>query len=90
VNRAAQVDLSGGGGTDLGAGIRAAGELRPRPSVLVVLTDGDTEWPSHAPAGSRVIIGLLGRFSPDVRPPPPWARVIVVRRDATKTRVGTE
>ena len=40
VTRASQVLLAGGGGTDMGAGLAAAAALRPRPSVVIVLTDG--------------------------------------------------
>ena len=47
VSSARQVELIGGGGTDMGAGIGAAAALRPRPAVTVVLTDGYTPWPSR-------------------------------------------
>ncbi|HUN32593.1 MAG TPA: VWA-like domain-containing protein [Trebonia sp.] len=60
VSSARQVTLTGGGGTDMGAGIAAAAALRPRPAVTVVLTDGYTPWPAQAPKGMRVIAGLLG------------------------------
>ena len=42
ITSARQVELVGGGGTDMGAGIAAAAALRPRPAVTVVLTDGYT------------------------------------------------
>ncbi len=45
VSRASQVELLGGGGTDMGEGITQALALRPRPSIVVVLTDGFTPWP---------------------------------------------
>ncbi|MGH3305853.1 MAG: VWA-like domain-containing protein [Streptosporangiaceae bacterium] len=48
----AQVDLVGGGGTDMGTGIAAASVLRPRPAIIVVLTDGFTPWPDEPPRGS--------------------------------------
>ncbi len=82
VSRAAQVDLAGGGGTDMGSGIYAAADLRPRPSVVIVLTDGFTPWPSEPPPGVRVIVGLLseGRF-PHRWEPPGWARTIVIEDD---------
>lgn len=56
---AEQVTLAGGGGTDMGIGIKAADELRPRPDLIIVLTDGYTPWPQDAPA-SKVVIGILG------------------------------
>lgn len=87
VSRASQVELVGGGGTDMGEGIRAAAALRPRPSVIVVLTDGFTPWPAAPPKGSRVVVGLLaqapvgdpaaGRF-----PTPSWARTVVIEPDS--------
>ena len=51
VSSARQVQLVGGGGTNMGAGIEAAAALRPRPAVTVVLTDGYTPWPSGAAQG---------------------------------------
>jgi predicted metal-dependent peptidase len=77
--RAAQVVLDGGGGTDIGRGIEAAGDLRPRPSVTIVLTDGFTPWPEHPPKGMRVIVGLLAQgFGADEWQPPPWARTVLI------------
>jgi len=75
VSSARQVELVGGGGTDMGAGIAAAAALRPRPAVIVVLTDGYTPWPDGAPRGSKVVVGLLGDEAPDA---PDWARAIRV------------
>lgn len=70
-----QVQLVGGGGTDMGAGIAAASALRPRPAVIVVLTDGYTPWPDTPPRGSKVVVGLLGHDAPEA---PAWARAIRV------------
>jgi predicted metal-dependent peptidase len=78
VTSARQVQLIGGGGTDMGAGIAAAVALRPRPAVTVVLTDGYTPWPGRAPKGTRVVVGLLGAGAPDA---PPWARAVRVEPD---------
>ncbi|MEZ5262124.1 MAG: VWA-like domain-containing protein [Acidimicrobiales bacterium] len=70
---AGQVELLGGGGTDMGAGITAALARRPRPDIIVVLTDGETPWPSSAPRGVRVVVGLLGERAPAA---PRWARSV--------------
>jgi len=78
VNSARQVQLTGGGGTDMGTGIAAAVALRPRPAITVVLTDGYTPWPAAAPKGTRVVIGLLGPRAPDA---PAWARAVRVDPD---------
>jgi predicted metal-dependent peptidase len=80
VASARQVTLVGGGGTDMGAGIEAAVRLRPRPSVVVVLTDGMTPWPAQGPKGVQVVVALIG--SPlqaragRVWEGPGWARVV--------------
>lgn len=71
VSSVRQVQLFGGGGTNMGAGIDAAAALRPRPSVIVVLTDGFTPWPAEGPKGPRVVVGQVGLGH---WPPPSWAR----------------
>ncbi len=78
VNSARQVQLIGGGGTDMGAGIAAAAALRPRPAVTVVLTDGYTPWPAEPPKGMRIVVGLIGPQAPAA---PPWARAVRVEPD---------
>ncbi len=59
-------------------GLEAAGLLRPRPAVTVVLTDGHMPWPSAPPGGMRVVVGLLGPRAPDA---PAWARAVRVEPD---------
>jgi predicted metal-dependent peptidase len=81
-SRASQVTLAGGGGTDMGAGIAAAAELRPRPGVVVVLTDGYTPWPERPPQGVTVIVGLLQQPGLPETPVPSWARCIRISDDA--------
>jgi hypothetical protein len=83
VARADAVRLVGGGGTDMGAGIAAACGLRPRPSVVIVLTDGYTPWPERPPAGVRVIVGMLAEGgSPPAWSVPAWARTVVIEEPA--------
>jgi predicted metal-dependent peptidase len=69
---AREIRLVGGGGTDLRAGLAAAGALRPRADLVVVLTDGLTDWPEVPPRGCSVVVGVLdsGRRAPD------WARTV--------------
>lgn len=38
--------VSGGGGTDMRIGIRAALKSKPKPDVIILLTDGDTDYPT--------------------------------------------
>jgi predicted metal-dependent peptidase len=80
VSRATQVELAGGGGTDMGAGITAAAALRPRPSVIIVLTDGFTPWPTAAPRSTKVVVGILGQSMAPIGHfgVPPWARCVEI------------
>ncbi|CAN5850849.1 VWA-like domain-containing protein [soil metagenome] len=82
VTNVSQVELVGGGGTDMGAGIEAVARLRPRPSVLVILTDGMTPWPAEAPKAMVVVVGLIGAEDGSrggqVWAAPAWARVVHV------------
>jgi predicted metal-dependent peptidase len=75
VRRSQDVVLIGGGDTDMGAGLAAAVDHRPRPQIVVVLTDGWSPWPDEAPPRVTTIVGLL----PDIGEPPAppaWARTI--------------
>lgn len=78
VMAARDVTLLGGGGTDMGAGLAAAAELRPRPDLVIVLTDGQTPWPPAPPRGIEVVVGLLGSWGAA----PSWARSIVIESAA--------
>ena len=65
----------------MGQGIAAASALRPRPAVIIVLTDGYTPWPAEPPPGSRVIVGLLvegGGPGITELAGPDWARTILI------------
>jgi predicted metal-dependent peptidase len=68
------IRLEGGGGTDMGAGLDAAAALRPRPNLIIVLTDGYTPWGGAPPAGIRVVVGLMERGGKT----PDWAETVVV------------
>jgi predicted metal-dependent peptidase len=74
IMRARDVELLGGGGTDMGAGLATAAALRPRPDLIVVLTDGHTPWPPQPPRGIRVIVGLMDPSGCV----PEWARAIAI------------
>ncbi|ANS63466.1 hypothetical protein SLINC_1242 [Streptomyces lincolnensis] len=82
------IPLMGGGGTDLRTGFAKALRARPRPDVVVVLTDGQTPWPESRPP-CRTVVGLFPRGlasgaydenDPDYVPdaPPEWARVVEI------------
>ena len=72
VTKAEQVQLGGGGGTDMRVGIAAARAVPDPPQIIVVLTDGHTPWPSE-PTGCRLIAGLVG---PAPTLPPSWIEAI--------------
>jgi len=66
--------LYGGGGTDMGIGIKEAVKLRPQPNLIVVFTDGLTGWPSENP-GVPVVIVLV---TDNAISTPEWAKTITV------------
>ncbi len=72
--------LHGGGGTDMGVGIAAAGLLRPTPKIIVVFTDGYTGWPDGLPKGVETMIVCL-TASECLETTPPWAKKILIERD---------
>jgi len=75
VFRPEQVQLAGGGGTDMGAGLEAAAKLRPSPQVAVVVTDGYTPWPDRPPRGMKVVVALTGDGEV-----PEWAKAIKLKK----------
>jgi predicted metal-dependent peptidase len=64
--------LAGGGGTDLRPGLVAAVSGRPRPDVVIALTDGYTPWPDH-PLPVPLVAALIGRYGDPLPETPPWA-----------------
>lgn len=71
-----RVTLTGGGGTDMRVGIDAALALRPRPSAVIVLTDGYTPWPTN-PTPVPLVIAVVGEArAMDIAPD--WAVVVHV------------
>lgn len=69
--------LEGGGGTDMGVGIEKALE-KPKPDLVVVLTDGLTPWPPEPPP-CKVIIGLLVDVDTETPKTPTWAKTVLIR-----------
>jgi predicted metal-dependent peptidase len=69
-----------GQGTDMGAGLAAAANVRPKPHLVVVLTDGETNWPPVKPVhGCGVVVVVFGRGAREqAERVPSWARTVVV------------
>ncbi len=77
LRRAAELELLGGGGTDLRPALEVLRTHRIKPTTLVVLTDGFTPWPDRPPAGRTVIAVLLSRRDGQVPDDPPtWVETI--------------
>lgn len=74
VRQLGNVELAGGGGTDMRAGLDAAGALKPRPDLVIVMTDGFTPWPAEAPKHQRVVVGLLD----EAGQVPDWADHVLI------------
>jgi len=74
-------EVTGRGGTDMATGIEAALELKPRPDLVIVVSDGYTPWPVEAHRVPLVIC-LVGAAAERVREhTPDWATTVVVERD---------
>jgi len=75
VRRVEDVQLVGGGGTDMRVGIAAAEASRPQPDVVVIFTDGYTPWPEQ-PTRARLIVALIGGQAAETAPS--WATTVRV------------
>lgn len=68
-----QVDLLGGGGTDMRVLIEAAEKERPAPDAIIVVTDGFTPWPDSK--GLCPVVAVVTRAE-SVAGVPSWIRTI--------------
>ena len=73
VFKASDIQLHGGGGTDIGAGIRKAEELKPKIDLLIIITDCYTPWPKNPPPMDVVIVRV------EQGEPPPWGKTITIK-----------
>jgi predicted metal-dependent peptidase len=65
--KAAQVELYGGGGTDIGVGLRSFIDRKTMPiDLLVIVTDCQTPWPPDVPPFPVITVRVGGGE------PPPW------------------
>lgn len=79
VFKATDVKLMGGGGTDMSLGLYAAEKVRPKPHVIILVTDGETPYPER-PLSVPVIVALTGRSAEGAVPG--WAKKVIVEPDA--------
>jgi predicted metal-dependent peptidase len=77
VRRATDIQLVGGGGTDMRVGIAAAGELKPPADLIIVMTDGQTPWPERRPSSATVVVCLIG----DEGDAPAWATRVRIPKE---------
>lgn len=72
--------IVGRGGTDFRPAIKLAQTLRPRPDILVYLTDGDGTAPDDPPVGMEVIWCVVpGHYNQE---PAPWGQTIIIADEA--------
>ncbi|MDW8069756.1 MAG: VWA-like domain-containing protein [Anaerolineae bacterium] len=69
-------EFPGGGGTEMSVGVEQALKLTPRPDLVIVMTDGYTDWPSVRPP-VPVVVCLVGRYTR--AGVPDWAKVVEVK-----------
>jgi len=71
-------DVAGRGGTNMVEGIERAVALRPRPTAIVVISDGGTPWPLE-PVGMPVVACLVGHYAQGSSGSvPDWIKTVVV------------
>lgn len=74
-----QIKTKGGGGTDMRKGIAHALKGKPRPEVIVVVTDGYTPWP-ESPISAKLVIALTVPYRDET---PKWAKTVVISDEET-------
>jgi len=72
--KSTQLVAKGRGGTDMSNAITQVDQAHPKPDVILMITDGETEWPD-TPTKSKLVICLTRepRYSSQ---PPSWAKVL--------------
>lgn len=79
ISSISKFDWVGGGGTDMAAAITEA-DAKYQPDAIVLITDGETYYPTVKP-NARVIIGLVSARSRNY-PTPKWAKVVKCYEEA--------
>ena len=76
IRNANRVQLEGGGGTNMMVGIRTAAKLKPKPNLIIVITDGYTDWDIQRPPKTPPVITVLTNKNSET--PPDWIRSVRV------------
>lgn len=74
-----QVDLVGGGGTDMGELIETVANGKNRPDLILCVTDGVTPWPDRRTA-MPVVACLTREFPSRSYPIPSWMKHVCLKR----------
>lgn len=78
------VELTGGGGTNMGVALELAAEQRKTPNVVIVLTDGDTPWPHKCPDrlldASIIVVVIPHTSNFDMNTLPKWCTGVEISR----------
>ena len=88
-----QVNLIGGGGTDMGVALVQVDKLEMnRPDAVIVMTYGITKWPKKRPTELEIIILNVSREWPRTGkkhwPAPAWAHLIEMFPDTSASLRG--
>jgi len=78
IRRVSDINLTGGGGTDMRVGIEAAMQSQPAPDAVVVISDGYTPWPTEPLRNATLIVALTDEGA--ARDVPEFARKVLVTR----------
>lgn len=77
ISSLSEFQFKGYGGTNMTAAIEEE-DTKHRPDAIVLVTDGETDWPSR-PTRAKLIIALVRRSSYST--PPSWAKVIDLTKE---------
>jgi predicted metal-dependent peptidase len=70
IRNANHIQLEGGGGTNMMVGIRTAATQKPKPNLIIVITDGYTNWDMQQPSNTPPVIAVLTNKRSET--PPSW------------------
>lgn len=76
ITRVADLEIRGGGGTNMDIAIEEAASKKPRPQLVICFSDGETPWPKD-PVGVKTI-AVLSREHSNWYECPKWIEKIVL------------